>query len=82
MTATVTPALALAAHAMIWDMPTLAQERPDVFAWLSERVFVDFDMASEVVLGVYGPEGTSFRRTGTKDVRVAVLKWLAEEVDV
>jgi hypothetical protein len=74
MTTTLTPAEVLALHQEAWDMPTLNREHPEAIAWISERVLVDFDMASQVVIVDRATGAPTFHETS--DVRVAVRTWL------
>jgi len=64
----------LAIHQETWDMPALNMDRPDVIAWISERIHVDFDMASQVVIVDRETGAPTFHETS--DVRVAVRNWL------
>lgn len=67
----------LAAHKEVWDMPTLAEQHPEVLQHLASRYEVHFDMASQVVV-VHKATGAS-ERFATTDVRVAVETLLTRE---
>jgi hypothetical protein len=64
----------LAVHREVWDMPTLAETRPDVIAWLEARFEVHFGMMSDVII----VDKATGRPTGhpTTDVREALLTTL------
>jgi hypothetical protein len=55
-------------------MPTLNREHPEAIAWIAERIHVDFDMASQVVIVDRETGRPTFH--DTHDVRVAVRSWL------
>ncbi len=71
---TLTTADVLAVHREVWDMPTLAETRPDVIAWLAQRFEVHFGMMSDVII----VDLATGRPTGhpTTDVREALLTTL------
>jgi len=64
----------LALHQEAWDMLTLNARHPEAIAWISERILVDFDMASQVVIVDRETGAPTFHETS--DVRVAVRTWL------
>jgi hypothetical protein len=69
-----TAASVLALHLATWDMPTLNREHPEALAWIADRIHVDFDMASQVVVVDKATGVPTFHNT--HDVRVAVAAWL------
>jgi hypothetical protein len=69
----------LAVLTTVWDLPTIAQEYPEVTDWLTERLDVDSDMAFQVVL-VDKKTGKPFF-TDTFDRRTALQSWLLANPD-
>ena len=69
----------LAVLTTVWDLPTIAEQYPEVTDWLTERLEVDSDMAFQVVL-IPKATGKPFF-TNTFDRRTALQSWLLANPD-
>jgi len=61
-----------------WDLPTLHQQRPDVTAWLAERIELDSDMIFNTV--VIDRSTGAVLLTDQGDRRVAIEQWLTATI--
>ena len=66
-------------HLKTWDMPTLANNNPEVIDWLAARAEVHFGMASEVI--IVDKDTMRPNAYSTTDVRIALKSWLEGQLE-